>query len=255
MRVIDLSADFRLRDVATYHKWYGNEHQAKKLQEEAVYGITELFRTQVRSARLVANPGCYPTTAQLPLIPLLQQKLILPADIIIDAKSGTSGAGRSPSIGTLFCEVADGISAYGVAKHRHMPEIEQGLSDAYGSPVHISFTPHLIPMSRGILETIYVKLAPNCDANTLRSSLQRTYEKEAFVHVLDAGAPPPQTRHVRGSNNCLIYVVDDVVPGRAIIISCLDNIVKGASGQAIQNMNVMMGFPESMGLENQPTFP
>ncbi|CAN8063501.1 unnamed protein product [Agarophyton chilense] len=255
LRVVDLSADFRLRDIELYEKWYGGEHQAKKLQEEAVYGITELFRDQVRTARLVANPGCYPTSAQLPLIPLLREKLILPQDIIIDAKSGTSGAGRSPKVATLFCEVADGISAYGVAKHRHTPEIEQGLSDAFGSPVHISFTPHLMPMSRGILETIYVKLAPNINADTLRQCLKRTYESEHFVHVLDKGLPPPQTRHVRGSNNCVMAVVEDAVPGRAIIISCLDNVVKGASGQAIQNMNVMMDIPENMGLDVQPTFP
>ncbi|KAI0557351.1 N-acetyl-gamma-glutamyl-phosphate reductase [Gracilaria domingensis] len=255
LRVVDLSADFRLRDVHLYQQWYGGEHHAKQLQKEAVYGITELFRDQVRSARLVANPGCYPTSAQLPLIPLLRDKLILPQDIIIDAKSGTSGAGRSPKVGTLFCEVADGISAYGVAKHRHTPEIEQGLSDAFGSPVHVSFTPHLMPMSRGILETIYVKLAPNVTADTLRQCLKRTYQSEQFVHVLDDGMAPPQTRHVRGSNNCVMAVVDDAVPGRAIIVSCLDNVVKGASGQAIQNMNVMMGFPESMGLDVQPTFP
>ncbi|PXF41109.1 putative N-acetyl-gamma-glutamyl-phosphate reductase, chloroplastic [Gracilariopsis chorda] len=255
LRVVDLSADFRLRDVEQYHQWYGGEHQAQQLQKEAVYGITELFRDQVRTARLVANPGCYPTSAQLPLIPLLREKLILPQDIIIDAKSGTSGAGRSPKVGTLFCEVADGISAYGVARHRHTPEIEQGLSEAYGSPIRVSFTPHLMPMSRGILATIYVKLAPGCDAKTLRQCLQRAYQSEHFVHVLDEGLPPPQTRHVRGSNNCVIAVVDDAVPGRAILVSCIDNVVKGASGQAVQNMNVMMGLPESMGLENQPMFP
>lgn len=257
LRVVDLSADFRLRDVRTYSKWYGGEHRAPDLQKEAVYGISELFRDRIRDARLVANPGCYPTTAQLPLIPLLQQKLILPVDIIIDAKSGTSGAGRSPKQGTLFCEVTDGISAYGVASHRHMPEIEQGLTEAYGGeePVRVTFTPHLMPMSRGILETIYVKTTSGVDADAIRKCLVERYANEAFVHVLPKDAPPPQTRHVRGSNNCVMQVIDDAIPGRAIIISTLDNVVKGASGQAIQNMNIMLGFPETMGLENQPTFP
>lgn len=255
LKVVDLSADFRLKDVDMYSKWYGGVHQAPALQKEAVYGLTELFRQQVQQARLVANPGCYPTTAQLPLIPLLRQNLILPNDIIIDAKSGTSGAGRSPKVGTLFCEIADGISAYGVAKHRHMPEIEQGLSEAYGSEVRITFTPHLMPMSRGILETIYVKLSPGKSANDLRQCLEQQYNDENFVHVLPVDLPTPQTRHVRGSNHCVMSVLDDAIEGRAIIVSTLDNVVKGASGQAIQNMNVMMGFPETMGLENQPTFP
>lgn len=255
VRVIDLSADFRLRDIDVYKKWYGGDHQAVDLQNEAIYGITELFRKEVAAARLVANPGCYPTTAQLPLIPLLREKLVLPHDIIIDAKSGTSGAGRSAKVNTLFCEVSDGIHAYGVASHRHLPEIEQGLSDAYGETIHVSFTPHLMPMSRGILETIYVKTADNVDAGKLRDCLKTYYDDEPFVHVLPEGAPHPQTRHVRGSNNCVMSVVDDATPGRAIIISVLDNVVKGASGQAIQNMNVMMDFPETMGLEQQPTFP
>lgn len=257
LRVVDLSADFRLRDLSSYERWYGGKHRAPVLQKEAVYGISELFRESIRDARLVANPGCYPTTAQLPLIPLLEKRLILPTDIIIDAKSGISGAGRSPTQGTLFCEVADGISAYGVASHRHMPEIEQGLTDAYGShdPVRVSFTPHLMPMSRGILETIYVKTSSGVDADQMRKCLANRYADEPFVHVLQKGVAPPQTRHVRGSNNCVIQVMNDAISGRAIIISALDNVVKGASGQAIQNMNIMFGFPETMGLECQPTFP
>ena len=255
VRVVDLSADFRLRDPATYEQWYGGEHLAKQLQKDAIYGLTELFRPQVHSARLVANPGCYPTSAQLPLIPLLREKLIKSEDIIIDAKSGTSGAGRAPKIGSLFCEVADGIAAYGVGKHRHLPEIEQGLSDAYGEKVHVSFTPHLMPMSRGILETIYVKTEKGINVSMLREQLQKTYKDEPFVHVLPEGSPTPQTRHVRGSNLCVMSVVEDAIPGRAIIVSVLDNVVKGASGQAVQNMNVMMGFPETMGLTMQPTFP
>lgn len=214
LRVVDLSADFRLRDVSVYEKWYGGAHQAVELQKEAVYGITELAREQVRDARLVANPGCYPTSAQLPLIPLLSAGLVLPYDIIIDAKSGTSGAGRSAKVGTLFCEVADGINAYGVASHRHLPEIEQGLSQAFGQPLQVTFTPHLMPMSRGILETIYVKLPDGVTANHLRDCLKERYDNEPFVHVLPEGAAPPQTRHVRGSNKCVMSVVEVAInPG------------------------------------------
>lgn len=255
LRAVDLSADFRLRNIDLYKKWYGGEHQAVKLQKEAVYGITELSRDAVRDARLVANPGCYPTTAQLPLIPLLEEKLILSTDIIIDAKSGTSGAGRGAKVNTLFCEVADGIGAYGIASHRHLPEIEQGLSDACGQPLQVTFTPHLMPMSRGILETIYVKLSDGKSAVDLRRCLCDRFDDEPFVHVLPSGSASPQTRHVRGSNNCAIWVADDAIPGRAIIVSVLDNVVKGASGQAIQNMNVMMGYPETMGLQQQAVFP
>lgn len=256
VKVVDLSADFRLRDVDLYAEWYGGTHRAVELQKEAVYGLSELFRDEIKSARLVANPGCYPTTAQLPLVPLLRAKLILPDDIIIDAKSGTTGAGRSAKVSSLYCEVSDGISAYGVASHRHAPEIEQGLGDALGAPFPpVAFTPHLMPMSRGILETIYVKMAPGKTADDLRDALIAQYADEPFVHVLPAGAPPPQTRHVRGSNHCVIAVIADRVPGRAIIISVLDNVVKGASGQAIQNMNIMLGFPETLGLEQVPMFP
>jgi N-acetyl-gamma-glutamyl-phosphate reductase len=256
LKVIDLSADFRLRDVDMYAKWYGGEHRAKSLQKEAVYGLSELYRDEVRNARLIANPGCYPTAAQLPLVPLLRQQLILPDDIIIDAKSGVTGAGRAAKVSSLFCEVADGISAYGVASHRHAPEIEQGLGDAIGSVAPpVAFTPHLIPMSRGILETIYVRLAPGKTPDHIRDALAEQYQGEPFVHVLPAEAAPPQTRHVRGSNNCVMSVIADRIPGRAIIVSVLDNIVKGASGQAIQNMNIVMGFPEVEGLEQSPVFP
>lgn len=197
-----------------------------------------------------------PTAAQLPLIPLLRAALITPEDIIIDAKSGATGAGRAAKTGTLFCEVADGIGAYGVAAHRHAPEIEQGLAEAAaGPPARVAFTPHLMPMSRGILETIYVRAAPGADADAMRDCLAAQYADERFVHVLPKGAPPPQTRHVRGSNHCVMAVIEDRVPGRAIIVSVIDNIVKGASGQAIQNMNLMFGLPEEMGLEHVPVFP
>ncbi len=252
--VVDLSADFRLKDVAVYEQWYGGPHRAPDLQKEAVYGLTELKRAEIAKARLVANPGCYPTSAQLPLIPLLEQGKILAEDIIIDSKSGVSGAGRSPKEGSLYAEVTEGIHAYGVAKHRHAPEIEQGLSEAAGKPVVANFTPHLMPMSRGILSSIYVKLAPGVGPDDLRASLAARYADEPFVRVLPAGEAPA-TRHVRGSNYCFIGVFKDRVPGRAIILSVIDNMVKGASGQAVQNMNVMRGYPETMGLEQLPLFP
>lgn len=255
LRVVDLSADFRLRDTATYAEWYGRPHQAPELQKTAVYGLTELNRENVKKARLVANPGCYPTAAQLPLIPLLQKGLISSRGIVIDAKSGATGAGRGAKTMALFCEVADGISAYGVASHRHSPEIEQGLSDASNEETIVSFTPHLLPMSRGILETIYADLAPGTTIKDVRGALEAQYADEEFVHVLPEGVPPPQTRHVRASNLCVMQVAQDRVPGRIIIVSAIDNVVKGASGQAIQNMNLMLGFPEGMGLDLSPVFP
>lgn len=254
LKVIDLSADFRLADVEVYAQWYGGKHLAPELQKEAVYGLTEIKRDAVAKARLVANPGCYPTSIQLPLIPLLERGKVLADDIIIDSKSGVSGAGRSAKEGSLFCEVADGIHAYGVASHRHAPEIEQGLTEAAGKPVVVNFTPHLMPMSRGILSSIYVKLAPGVTADDLRATLDARYAAEPFVRVVPKGASPA-TRHVRGSNYCLIGVFADRVPGRAIILSVIDNVVKGASGQAIQNMNLMFGHPETMGLEQLPMFP
>ena len=254
LKIVDLSADFRLFDVAEYAKWYGHEHRAPDLQKGAVYGLTELARDEVRRARLVANPGCYPTSAQLPLIPLLKAGLIGVEDIIIDAKSGVSGAGRAAKEASLFCEVSEAIHPYGIANHRHAPEIEQGLSDASGKPVLVAFTPHLVPMNRGILSTIYVKLANGASAGDLRGHLARTYEGEAFVRVMPEGVVPA-TRHVRGSNHCFMNVFADRLPGRAIIISVIDNLVKGASGQAIQNMNLQFGLPETMGLEQEPLFP
>jgi N-acetyl-gamma-glutamyl-phosphate reductase len=254
VRVVDLSADFRLADLASYAQWYGHEHRAPDLQKEAVYGLTELYRAAIKPARLVANPGCYPTSAQLPLIPLIEDGLIDPDEIIIDAKSGVSGAGRDAKQGSLYAEVTEGIQAYGIASHRHAPEIEQGLSDAAGRKLTVNFTPHLMPMSRGILSTIYVKLANGGGAAALREALSRRYRAEPFVAVLPAGEAPA-TRHVRGANHCLIGVFDDRMKNRAIVISAIDNLVKGASGQAIQNMNVMAGFAETTALEQQPLFP
>lgn len=254
VRICDLSADFRLFDVETYAQWYGHAHKAPALQENAVYGLSEITREAVAKARLVANPGCYPTASQLPLIPLLQAGLIEIDDIIIDAKSGVSGAGRDAKQGSLFTEVADGIHPYSIASHRHAPEIEQGLSQAAGKDVLVAFTPHLMPMARGILATTYVKLKGNATADDLRDALRNAYKDEPFVKVLADGVAP-QTRHVRASNLCLINVFADRLPGRAIIISAIDNLVKGASGQAIQNFNIMYGFEETLGLDLVPVFP
>jgi len=254
LRIVDLSADFRLFNVETYATWYGHEHHAPDLQKEAVYGLTEFSRDDVRKARLVANPGCYPTAAQLPLIPLLESKLIDADDIIIDAKSGVSGAGRDVKLGSLFSEVSEGIHAYGIASHRHAPEIEQELSEAAGRPIVVNFTPHLMPMSRGILASIYVKMAPGVTVDRLRATMTDRYRDEYFVRVLPNGSAPA-TRHVRGSNFCLMSVHADRVANRAIVMAVIDNLVKGASGQAVQNMNVMAGFPEETALEQLPLFP
>lgn len=252
--MIDLSPDFRFADPAVYGQWYGQAHAAPELQQEAVYGLSELARAEIRGARLVGNPGCYPTASLLALIPLVQAGLIDPDDIVIDAKSGVSGAGRAAKEGSLYAEVAEGIHAYGVAGHRHAPEIEQGVSRAAGWPVMLNFTPHLMPMNRGILASIYVRLTGTASADDLRQTLVRRYDSEPFVRVLPAGAVPA-TRHVRGSNHCLIGVFADRVRGRAIVFSAIDNLVKGASGQAIQNMNIARGLDETAGLTQQPLFP
>jgi N-acetyl-gamma-glutamyl-phosphate reductase len=253
-KVIDLSADFRLRDPALYERTYGQPHRAIERQSDAVYGLTELARHAIRATDLVANPGCYPTTAQLPLSPLLEAGLIALDPIVIDAKSGVSGAGRAAKEGTLHAEVSEGLHAYGVSSHRHAPEIEQGLSDAAGQPVAVTFTPHLVPMNRGILATIYVHLAQGAGAEDLQAELERRYRDEPFVRVLPFRSLPA-TRHVRGSNLCLIAVHPGRLPGRAILLAVIDNLVKGASGQALQNMNLMLGLPETAGLGQAPLFP
>src|SRR5579862_766747 len=252
-KVVDLSADFRLADPAAYARWYGHEHAAPELQKEAVYGLTEVYRPQIKAARLVANPGCYTTCAELALIPLLKAKSIDPDEIVIDAKSGMTGAGRAAREDMLFAEVSEGFHAYGVGHHRHMSELDQEFSKAAGREVIVTFTPHLVPMNRGILSTIYVrglKVSPQ----DLHAILLKSYAKEPFVHVLPFRTLP-QTRHVRGSNMTFIGVAADRIAGRAIIGSALDNLTKGASGQAVQNMNVMLGFPETMGLEHVALFP
>jgi len=254
VKVVDLSADFRLQDPAAYAKWYGHEHHALELQTEAVYGLVEVYRDKVKAARLVANPGCYTTCAQLPLLPLLRAQAIETDGIVVDAKSGVTGAGRSAKEETLFTEVSEGFHAYGVGHHRHMAELDQEFSLAAGKEVIVSFTPHLVPMNRGILSTIYVRGAGGKTPEDLHAILSETYAAEPFVHVLPFGQMP-QSRHVRGSNMTFIGVTRDRIPGRAIICSTLDNLVKGASGQAVQNMNLMLGFPETLGLEQIALFP
>jgi N-acetyl-gamma-glutamyl-phosphate reductase len=252
-KVVDLSADFRLADPAAYARWYGHEHFAPELQSGAVYGLTEIYRDRIKAARLVANPGCYTTCAELALIPLLKAKAIDPDEIVIDAKSGMTGAGRAAKEEMLFSEVSEGIHAYGVGRHRHMAELDQEFSLAAGRDVVVTFTPHLVPMNRGILSTIYVR-GLKASPQDLRALLLKSYAKEPFVHVLPFGTVP-QTRHVRGSNMTFIGVAPDRIAGRAIIGAALDNLTKGASGQAVQNMNLMLGFPETMGLEQVALFP
>ena len=253
-KVVDLSADFRLADPAAYAKWYGHEHHAPALQRRAVYGLVEVYRDEIAKAQLVANPGCYTSCAQLPITPLLKAKAIEPDEIVIDAKSGMTGAGRSAKEEMLFSEVSEGFHAYGVGKHRHMAELDQEFSKAAGQEVIVSFTPHLVPMNRGILSTIYVRGTRGKSPEDLHAVLSKQYENEPFVHVLPFGETP-QTRHIRGSNMTFIGVAKDRQPGRAIVIAALDNLVKGASGQAIQNMNLMLGFPETEGLEQIALFP
>jgi len=253
-KVVDLSADFRLADTAAYAKWYGHEHHASELQKEAVYGLSEIHRREIKKARLVANPGCYTTCAQLPLIPLIKHKAIDLDEIVVDAKSGMTGAGRAAKEAMLFSEVSEGFNAYGVGHHRHMAELDQEFSLAAGREVIVTFTPHLVPMNRGILSTIYVRGRRGRSPQDLHAILLKFYMKEPFVHVLPFGETP-QTRHVRGSNMTFIGVASDRIPGRAILISALDNLVKGASGQAIQNMNLVMGWPETLGLEQVALFP
>jgi N-acetyl-gamma-glutamyl-phosphate reductase len=252
-KVVDLSADFRLADPAAYAGWYGHEHFAPELQTGAVYGLTEIYRDTIKTARLVANPGCYTTSAELALIPLLRAKAVDPDEIVIDAKSGVTGAGRAAREDMLFAEVSEGFHAYGVGHHRHMSELDQEFSKAAGRDVVVTFTPHLVPMNRGILSTIYVR-GLKTSPQDLHAILSMSYAKEPFVHVLPFGAMP-QTRHVRGSNMTFLGVVADRIAGRAIIGSALDNLTKGASGQAVQNMNVMLGFPEPTGLEQVALFP
>lgn len=253
-RVIDLSADYRIKDVAVYEKWYGIEHKSPQFIKEAVYGLCEINREQIKGARLLANPGCYPTCSTLSVYPAVKEGLIDPATLIIDAKSGTSGAGRGTKVDNLYCEVNENIKAYGVANHRHTPEIEEQLGYAAGQPVTLNFTPHLVPMNRGILITAYASLKKDVTYAEVKSLYQKYYEKEKFVRVLDEGVCP-QTKWVEGSNYVDVNVVVDARTNRLIMMGAMDNLVKGAAGQAVQNMNLMFGLPESMGLELAPMFP
>lgn len=251
--ILDLSADFRLSDVLAYARWYG-EHRAPSIQQYAVYGLVELQREAIRQARLVAVPGCYPTLAQLVLVPLVKAGVIVADDVIVDAKSGVTGAGRAAKEATLFSEVADGFKAYSVAAHRHSAEIEQGMGWAGAGDVFVNFTPHLVPMNRGILESIYVRHAEGQDHANLRQVLEESYRDEPFIQVLPEGVFP-QTQHVRGTNQVRIGLIADRIPGRTIIVAVEDNLTKGASGQAVQNFNVVFGYPETTGLTAAPLFP
>jgi N-acetyl-gamma-glutamyl-phosphate reductase len=252
-KVIDLSADFRLRDPAVYEEWY-QPHSATTYLKEAVYGLPELYRREIIASRLVANPGCYPTSIILGLAPLLKKGLVVPESIIADSKSGTSGAGRSANTATLFCEVTDGFRAYKVGEHRHTPEIEQEVSRLCDKPVKLTFTPHLLPVSRGILSTVYASLRVNISQDELAGIYADFYDNEFFVRVMQNGAVPA-TQYVRGSNFCDIGFKVDSRTGRIIILSAIDNIVKGAAGQAVQNMNLLCGFAEDLGLRHIPLFP
>ncbi len=252
-KVVDLSADFRFTDPQVYEKWY-QPHGCENLLREAIYGLPELHREQITKARIVGNPGCYPTGAVLALTPVVREKRVDLSGIVIDAKSGVSGAGRDPSLGTLFCEVNEGLKAYKILEHRHHPEIEQELSRIAQQSVRTIFVPHLIPMDRGILSTIYVKLDRKTDTNSLLALYAKSYEGEFFIRLCPEGEYP-NVSNVRGSNFCDIglKVADDRKV--AVIICAIDNLVKGASGQAVQNMNLMCGFPENAGLESIALFP
>lgn len=251
-RMIDLGADFRLRDRAAFESWYKHEHAAPDLMSQAVYGLPELYRDQIRSARLVGNPGCYPTSCALAAAPLLRAKVVETRGIVFDSKSGVSGAGRGVSLGVHFSEVNENFKAYNLAgKHRHTPEIEQTLSDLAGTPVVVTFSPHLVPMTRGILTTAYFQLTVDLTTDQVLALFHEQYANEPFVRVRPAGELPT-TKQVWGSNYCDIGVQVDHRTGRVLVVAVIDNLVKGAAGQAIQNMNLLYGFPETLGLMSAP---
>ncbi|MBS0003103.1 MAG: N-acetyl-gamma-glutamyl-phosphate reductase [Thioalkalivibrio sp.] len=252
VRVIDLSADFRLRDAELWARWYGQPHGAPQWLEQAVYGLPELHRDRIRETRLLAVPGCYPTAVSLGLLPLLRARAIDPSDLIADAKSGVSGAGRKAQIGSLYAEVGEGFRAYASGGHRHHPEIRQTLEDAAGGPVGLVFQPHLVPMIRGIHATIYAR--PLDEQVDFQRLFEDFYRNEPFVDLLPPGGHP-QTSSVRGTNLCRIAVFRPVESGRVVVLSVIDNLVKGASGQAVQGMNLMFDLPEDLGLDLVPVFP
>ena len=254
---VDISADFRIRDLNTYSEWYDVEHPCPELMESSVYGLPELHRSEIKDCQIAANPGCYPTASILGLAPALEAGIIKP-EVIVDAKSGVSGAGRSLSLKIHYSEVNENISAYGLDGHRHMPEISQELDLLSAQHVNLTFLPHLIPMTRGILASCYAPLKDNYIANTsdLKSAVKALYKDfykdEKFTHVVDT---PPMTKHTLGSNDCIIYPTVDIRAGRLMVVSCIDNLVKGAAGQAIQNMNIMCGMPEDSGLNQLAIYP
>ena len=252
-KVVDLSADYRLHDVAVYESWY-QKHTSPELLKEAVYGLVELYRDDIVAARLVANPGCYPTSVALALTPLLREGLIDHRSLVVDSKSGTSGAGRSAKTGSLFCEVNEGFKAYSVGNHRHTPEIEQTLSEQAGEPVMVNFTPHLLPVNRGILTTCYAQLSDGVDGEQLNALYEGFYADQPFVRLFPGGQLP-NVAFVRGSNYADLGFVVDERTRRVIVVSAIDNLVKGAAGQAVQNMNVMAGYDETLGLDVVPLFP
>lgn len=251
VKVIDLAADFRIKDIAEWEKWYGMTHACPDLVAEAVYGLPEVNRAQIKQARLVANPGCYPTAVQLGFIPLLEAGVIEEGSLIADSKSGVSGAGRKAEVHSLFSEASDNFKAYGVAGHRHLPEIKQGLANVSGQPVGLTFVPHLTPLIRGIHATLYARLKKDVD---LQALYEQRYAKEAFVDVMPLGSMP-ETRSVRGSNTCRIAVHRPQGGDTVVVLSVIDNLVKGAAGQAVQNMNIMFGLPEAAGIGMIPLLP
>lgn len=258
-KIVDLSADYRIKDVKVYEKWYGIEHKSPQFIEEAVYGLCEINREKVRGARLVANPGCYTTCSILTAYPLVKEGMIDTSTLIVDAKSGTSGAGRGAKLPNLFCEVNENMKAYGVASHRHTPEIEEQLSYAAGEEIMINFTPHLVPMNRGILATEYATLKRKPDGSLptyeeVKAVYDKYYQKEKFVRVLEKDVLP-ETKWVEGSNYVDINFRIDERTGRIVMLGALDNLVKGAAGQAVQNMNLLFGFDEAEGLNLVPMFP
>ncbi len=258
LKIIDLSADFRLSDVDEYQRWYGDIHHAKQIQPHAVYGVTELNRDSIKASRLVANPGCYPTTVQLPLVPLIREGFISINDIIIDSKSGVSGAGRAPKQAMLYAEIAESFNAYGLDGHRHSAEMQEQfdrvVKDSKQS-VQFHFVPHLVPTKRGILSTIHCKSNADMSVAKMREYLTDYYKNDAFVSIMPEAMGAPKTADVLGSNQCRIALYPSPIEGRVLILSVIDNLVKGASGQAIQNFNVMFDLPETTGLQNLPIFP
>jgi N-acetyl-gamma-glutamyl-phosphate reductase len=250
--VVDLSADFRLREKELYEAWYA-PHTAPELLSQAVYGLPELHREEIRSARIVANPGCYPTSAILGVAPLIRQGWVAPHSIIVNSASGVTGAGRSLDLGSLYCEVNEGMKAYKVGEHRHTPEMEQEMSLLARAEVRVTFTPHLVPLSRGILTTVYADLTKGTSDEELLEVYRRFYEGEPFVRILPPGVLP-NVRNVRGTNFCDIGLKVDSRTGRVVTLAAIDNLVKGASGQAVQNMNIALGFPETLGLEATALF-